>query len=87
MKNSSSIKSIAFILGFIIFCSMPCYASTDGNVISTIENASANFTYRILPSNFEPLYIIDVKDVEIKITQFTIKPVKSNKAQIRNILK
>ncbi|HXU28684.1 MAG TPA: hypothetical protein VN698_15755 [Bacteroidia bacterium] len=87
MKNNNFIKSIAFILWFAIFCPIRYYAETDKNIISTIKNASADFTYRILPADVKPLYILDVNDVDIKITQFTIKPVKANTTQIRNILK
>ena len=67
MKNSSLIKSIAFILWFANFCPMRYYASTDKNVISTIKQASADFTYRILPADVKPLYHIELEDVQIKI--------------------
>jgi hypothetical protein len=70
MKNSSSIKSITFVLWFVMFCSMRYYASTDKNIISTIKKASANFTYRILPADVKPLCIIKVEDADIKMEVF-----------------
>jgi hypothetical protein len=73
MKKNSSTKSIMFILWFVIFCSMRYSATTDRNVISTIKKASADFTYRILPAEVKPLYLLEVEDVEIK-TEIFVKP-------------
>ena len=87
MKNSSSIKSITFILWFAIFCPIRYSAETDKNIISTIKNQSADFTYRILPADVKQLYIIDVKDVDIKTEQLVPKPVKPNNKHIRTVLK
>jgi hypothetical protein len=70
MKKSSLIKSIAFILWFVIFCSMKFSAATDKNVISTIKKVSADFTYRILPADVKLLYVIEAEDVEIKMEIF-----------------
>jgi hypothetical protein len=73
MKHGSSIKSIAFILWFVVFCSMRYFATPDKNIISTIKKANADFTFRILPADIKPLYIIEAEDVEIKM-EFFAKP-------------
>ena len=74
MKHSNSIKSIVFILWFVVFCSMRFLAAPDKNIISTVKKASADFTYRILPADIKPLYVIEAEDVEIKM-EFFAKPV------------